>query len=124
MSVTTDLVAVLQALPAVTALLGERVYPLTLPQGVTLPALWYQQIDDPPELSHSGPAAISHPRVQLTIHAATYAAALAVAAVLRATLHGSARWGPGCASWIANEWDDYDPETQHFIRIVDVIVWR
>ena len=32
---------------------GERVYPLTLPQGVTLPAITYQVISDVPTISHS-----------------------------------------------------------------------
>jgi hypothetical protein len=32
---------------------GERVYPLTLPQDVTLPALTYQVISDVPTVSHS-----------------------------------------------------------------------
>ena len=32
---------------------GERVYPLALPQDVTLPALTYQVISDVPTISHS-----------------------------------------------------------------------
>ena len=32
---------------------GDRVYPLTLPQGVTLPAVTYQVISDVPAVSHS-----------------------------------------------------------------------
>ena len=32
---------------------GERVYPLTLPQGVTLPAVSYRVVSDVPTISHS-----------------------------------------------------------------------
>lgn len=124
MSVTTDLVNVIRALPTLTALVGERFYPLTLPQNVVLPAIRYQQISEPPELTHSGPADISRPRIQLTIHASTYATAAAIGAALRAALHGSQRWGAGRVSWIENEWDEYEPDLEQYVRFVDVMIWR
>jgi hypothetical protein len=34
-------------------LVGDRIYPLTLPQDVTLPAITYQVISDAPTISHS-----------------------------------------------------------------------
>lgn len=33
--------------------IGERIYPLTLPQDVTLPALTYRIVSDEPTISHS-----------------------------------------------------------------------
>jgi hypothetical protein len=124
MSATTDLVHVLKALPSLTALVGERIYPVTLPQGVTLPAIRYMQIDNPPELSHSGSSELSHPRIQLTAVASTYATAEAIAEALKLALHGSQRWGPGCVSWIASDVDGYEPETGLYMRHVDVLMWR
>jgi len=38
---------------------GDRVYPLSLPQGVTLPALAYRVVSDVPTVSHS--TAQAHP---------------------------------------------------------------
>jgi hypothetical protein len=122
-SATTDLVGVLKALPAVTTLVGERIYPVTLPQGVRLPAIRYMLIDDPPELSHSGSSDLSRPRMQLTAVASTYATAEAIAEALRAALHGSQRWGAGRVSWIAGDVDGFEPETGLYMRHVDVQMW-
>jgi hypothetical protein len=59
---------------------GERVYPMALPQDVTLPALVYRVVSDVPELSHS--TAQDHPthtgvrysttRVQFDCYGSTY----------------------------------------------------
>lgn len=121
-SATTELVGVLEAASAVTALVGARIYPMTLPQGVTLPAIRYRVIDDVPVLSQSGNSNLSQPRVQLTCCATTYAGAEAVARALRATLHGKTILGQ--AAWVAVDQDDFDPVTEQYLRYVDVLFWR
>lgn len=122
MSATTELVGVLEASAGVTALVAQRIYPVTLPQGVTLPAIRYQVVDDVPELSHSGGSNLAQVRVQLTVCATTYAGAEAVARALRGALHGKTILGR--AAWVALDLDDYDAPTQQYMRHVDVVMWR
>jgi hypothetical protein len=76
--------------------IGERVYPLALPQDVTLPAITYQVISDVPTLSHS--TAQDHPtytgtlrsdsRVQFDCYGTTYDEAEALCDELRALVVG------------------------------------
>lgn len=48
-------------------LIGNRVYPMFIPENVALPAISYQIISDRVELTMDGPALSRTPRVQLTI---------------------------------------------------------
>ena len=53
---------------SVVALASTRVYPLTIPQGSTLPAIAYQLIDDVPTYTHAPRVTGSHrARVQFTL---------------------------------------------------------
>jgi hypothetical protein len=81
---------------------GERVYPLTLPQDATLPAVVYQVVSDVPTISHS--TAQDHPtwtgtsrsdtRVQFGCYAADYDAAEALCDELRSLAVGyRGLWG-------------------------------
>jgi len=114
-SYVTDLVAYLQAMPAIAALVGTRIYPLVIPQRDTLPALRYQRIDTPRERSHSGSSHLAHPRIQLSVHALTYAETEAIATVLRTVLDGTAGVPRAGACAIVNEVDDYDPDSNGFL---------
>lgn len=106
-------------------LVGERVYPLTLPERVTLPAIRYQRIDSPGEVSHSGAAGIEHPRMQFSIHAGTFGAAEQVAQALKRALHGRrGLFGAGSAAFVVNDVPDFEEETGQYLRHVDVIVWH
>jgi len=81
---------------------GERVYPLTLPQGVTLPAITYQVVSDVMTTSHS--TAQDHPtwtglarsdsRVQFDCYGSTYDEAEALCDELRLLTVGyRGTWG-------------------------------
>lgn len=123
MSLASDLVAVLRNAPWMAAAVPGGIHPLVLPQGCTLPAIRYQMIDNPVEATHDGPTALEHPRIQLTIQAATYAEIERAAKGLRLVLHAQRRTGQGPV-FVVNEVDDYDVELRQYVRHVDVIVWR
>jgi hypothetical protein len=62
--------------PAVATLLGDRAYPLVLPQAPTLPALTYQRIPGGTRVeSHGGDSGLTQARIQLDCWAETYLAA-------------------------------------------------
>lgn len=103
---------------------AARVYPLTLPQRVLLPAIRYQRIDTPAEVSQGSAAGMEHPRVQWTVHALSYAEAEEIASALKRAFQGRrGLFGEGSASFVANDLPDFEGETGQYLRHVDVIVW-
>jgi hypothetical protein len=75
------------------ALVGSRVYPLTLPQTPTYPAIRYQRIDTQRaqyRMMGTGRAAYAKPRFQIDCYGITPATAQAVADAVRARLDGFA----------------------------------
>ena len=117
-----DLLEYLLNLPALQALVGSRIYPLMLPQRATLPAIRYQRISTLQEAAHDGPGP-RESRWQFSVHAGSYASADGAARALRAALD-CRRFGPQRTTFLANDLDDYDAETEQFIRHVDVMVWE
>lgn len=68
---------------AVTTLIGTRIYPLTLPQGVTLPAVRYQRISGNSDEYVGGTTGAASARLQFDIFADTYASGEAVREAIR-----------------------------------------
>lgn len=75
---------------AITDLAGTRIYPLKLPQGVSYPAIRYQDISEVGLMAHDGPLDLFKSRFQFDCYARTYIAAKQLAQVLRATINGYA----------------------------------
>jgi hypothetical protein len=74
----TDLVLHLQGYGALAALISTRIYPHTLPQEPTLPALTYFRVSTAPVHNHNLDYAWALKRFQFDIYAATYLVCLAV----------------------------------------------
>lgn len=108
---------------------GNRFYPNTLPQGVTLPAVRYILVSDPPEHTHSGPSEVQHPKYQLDCVAdgeEGYLNAVTLANQLTALLDGysGAMGAHTCQAGFRDERrDSFDPETGRHTVQVDVIIW-
>lgn len=67
----------------------SRVYPIRLPQTVTLPAIIYQRISTGREKTHDQTAAgLAYPRFQFTSYAGTHASCKEVTNQLRSILAG------------------------------------
>jgi hypothetical protein len=112
---------------------GERVYPRKLPQGVTLPAVTYQLIDDVPVSIHD--LAQTHPlytgkryqesRVQFNCYADGFDQAEALSDELMTVITGAAGpWGDVRVGSVlpALSLDDYDELTQSWRRITDYMI--
>lgn len=120
----SDLLAVLEGNAGVSALVGARIYPLILPQRVTLPAIRYQVISTIPQPTHNGASGLRQYRIQLSVHAATYSAAQAVAEALHTALDAKkAVFGSGTSCTVANDVPGYDEESGQYMRHVDVEPW-
>lgn len=106
---------------------GERVYPLTLPQGVTLPAIAYFLVSNPFEHSHDGPSKLQHPRYQMDCWAGTYLEARILASELLGRIDGyKGMMGVSTvhAAFAEDERDNWDPDTGRHWVSVDVVVWN
>jgi len=120
-SLEADLFADLCADPALAALIGTRVYHGPLVQGATLPAVTYQRISTAPDYSHDGGSGLAQVRIQCNCWASTAVGAIALAAALRAVVEGRTLLG---VCFVENELDDYEPDTCHWRRIVDLMIWH
>lgn len=114
-----------------TANIGDRMYPDTLPQQPTLPAISYQVISETRRATMRGPDDLSRVRVQVDCWANTSIEAHAVADSVRAALDGFK--GPmGSASPIeaaavgifaVNAFSSYEPEARIYRVSRDFFVW-
>jgi hypothetical protein len=73
----------LLSVSAVTDLVSTRIYPLTLPQGVTMPAVRYQRVSGNSDPHVTGTTGAATARLQFDIFANTYAGAEALRDAIR-----------------------------------------
>lgn len=77
----------LVGLPAITAVIGDRAYPLEFPQNPEYPAIIWQVIGTPRRYTHSGHDGLLKARVQFDCFGETYDDAVAVRDALVGALH-------------------------------------
>lgn len=124
----SELRSYLLADPAVTALVGQRMHPESLPQNVTYPALSFAQVSAVRERDLCGPAGFAHPRVTINSWAETYAVAHQLATAVRQALdgfHGEAFVPAGVrigSVRIDNELDGDEPEIGLYRVLQDYII--
>lgn len=127
MNIEEALFAYLQTKPDVTSIVGNRVYPMLLPQGSEYPAIVYQRISGMRVRSHSGPSSLAYPRIQFSCWAQTYSDAKRLAERLRVSLDGY-RGTVGDmniqAIFVENDIDLYDAGVSLYRTIVDAKVWH
>jgi hypothetical protein len=129
-TVAEQLVAKLNADGAVTALVSGRIYPSTLPQAATLPAIVYTVVSDVPENSLDGTVAtrLRSARVQVDCYARNsadgggYLASHAVADAVENVIGNLS--DPSLNSTPADKRDLFDNETTYFRVSMDFIVWH
>jgi len=125
----------LKAHTGLKALIVERIHPLKLPQSVTLPAVTYQRISTPREITHdqgndaSDGGELAMPRFQFTAWAETFASAKAVSKQIRKALNGyKGTLGTGqntvkvYGMLAESEMDFYDPDSNLHWTAVDYFI--
>lgn len=115
----------------VSGLVGTRIYPLVLPQGVTLPAIAYQRISGVREHTHDKTGDLARPRFQWTCVATTYSSAKALANAVRAALDNYRATASTVvieAIYVENEIDVFneseDQGDSTYGVLVDATVWH
>lgn len=102
-------------------LVANRVYPLRVPQAVTLPALSYRRVSGLREYSHAGASGLSRPRMEVTCWAETYGGAKALATAVRQDLETGYR-DFADSLMLQNEIDLLEEETQARQVVLDFLI--
>lgn len=136
-----SLVIYLKSISAVSALVGDKVYPLSAKQGIGYPRIEYQALSGLALASlDSGPCSLHQARYQLSCWGETYSEAKDLARAVKGTattqrLDGYRGWMGGQAagnfvqsSRIENSQDDEEPpvhdDDEKLERVIfDVILW-
>lgn len=116
----------LKAVSGVTSIVGERIYPHHLPQGATLPALSHMQLGFEPVHAMSADPNIQSLRLQVSCWASQYSQAKTLAKAVRDALsrhRATAESDEFLDVLVDNEIDDFDPETEVYQVVVDLLVW-
>lgn len=112
----------LRADEALLTLVGDRFYPVPLPQRVELPAVRVRRITTTPDaMAHDGPLGVLDVRFELAAYAASRIEAREVAAALRSALGGWSDLTQGVhICRVVRDQDVYIEEPQRFRSDIDV----
>ena len=102
-----------------TALVGDRIYPMILPQDAVLPAVTCEKISGQRINTKFGPAGLVRARIQVSCWAKGYLVAKQVAEQVRLALAGF----PGGTVYLENEVDLYEEGTGIYHVPVDFTIW-
>ena len=112
------------------AVVDNRIYPLMIPQGATLPCLTYQRISTPRIVTHQSSGAtgdLTNPRFQFDAWGVTQKEVKAISDALRAVLHGKRGVLAGGvtirAAIAENEEPEFDPDSELYRSRSDYIIW-
>lgn len=122
MSLEADVKTALSAIVAIGGPAVARVYPNTLPQPYTLPAITYFRVDTVFEYAHNGDNGLIHPRFQISCWASTLLAALSLARTVQTTMDAWLVAGTRHALPV-NQYDLTDPDTGVHQVAIDFIIW-
>lgn len=109
----------------VSSLVGSRVYPLTMPQNGTLPAIVFQRISTVGSYTLEGPTTPTAARIQLSLMSASFTQVRALAAaVWRALDAYSGQVGRDIVNFIevVNFLDDFESDTGICRVVMDIRV--
>lgn len=104
---------------ALKGLVGNRCYPLTMPQNPTYPAIVYQRIATNAINRLEGGSSIDQVRVQVDSFSTTYEAAKTLAASIRAAMEAAS-----FKATLQTEFDFFEPDIALFQITQDFYVWR
>lgn len=122
MSLETKLFGYLSTVPALSALIGTRLYPQSLPQEPVLPAATYLQVSAKPGVAHDGYVGWGWSRFQFDCYGVTPLVAVAVANALKAALIAWRAADPDFAAWEESRQDLPEPELGRYRKEMDVFI--
>ncbi len=106
------------------ALISDRVYGGTAPQGIERPYIVYVKISPSRDYTHDGYSGLHRPLMQISCLADTYDSAKDVAAQVITALESWPKSDNVDAVFIENEIDMYERDTGLYHCLVDAYVWN
>ena len=119
-TIEQDVHAALAGHAGLTALVGDRIYPVVLPEGVSYPAVRYQRIGGGPLQHTGGDSGLENARIQIDVWAKRYAQAKDTAEQVRAAI----RTATAFKAVSVAEVDGYEDDTRTFRVTLDYSLWR
>ena len=102
------------------ALVGNKVFALVIPQGTKLPCITFQRIGGMPANTLSGHSGLEEIDLQIDVWARDYDEAKAIAKAVRAAMPPS---GPRFSAHLIEDQDLYEDGTNYFRVIMEFKVW-
>ena len=104
---------------AVSALVGDRVFPVNeVPTNLILPAITYQRISTKPVSQLVGTNQLEVARIQVSSWADTYGGTKSIASAVKAALDGNQK------TTFQNEVDRHDKDTDLSFIVQDFVIWN
>ena len=116
--IQADIYKVLSEDSSIATIVSTRIYPIELPQGVTIPAIVYSIPDITPEKSLNGESGLDHGIVEITCWAKDYTTVHLLAAAVRSAFIAS-----GIGVLTGNMQDTRDDETRAYGVIMNMSAW-
>lgn len=98
---------------------GDRIYAHVLPDGAAMPAVTFGRASTVAMNALDGWGGRDLVRIQVDSWATTYDDAMNVAAEVRQRMQDA-----GFKGLLANEWDDFEADTERFRVSADYMVWQ
>lgn len=115
----TVLLTTLRENEDLTALVGQKIFALYVPQGTKLPCVVFYRIAGRPANTLSGFSGLEQIHLQIDALATRYAEAKAIAKAIRAALPQQGPWG----AHLDIDNDVYESESGYYRVIMDWTVW-
>ena len=115
-----DLLRTLREDAGLSALVGNKVFALVIPQGTKLPCITFQRIGGMPANTLSGHSGLEEIDLQIDVWARDYDEAKAIAKAVRAAMPPS---GPLFSAHLIEDQDLYEDGTNYFRVNMEFKVW-
>ena len=116
----TALLRTLREDAGLSALVGNKVFALVIPQGTKLPCITFQRIGGMPANTLSGHSGLEEIDLQIDVWARDYDEAKAIAKAVRAAMPPS---GPRFSAHLIEDQDLYEDGTNYFRVNMEFKVW-
>ena len=126
MSINTALYSRLSSFAGLFALVGNRIYPVLIPESAQLPAVAYSLISTPEIHAMNADPTINGPRYQISCRSATFSSAEDVAEQVKLALKDYSGTVEGIVIqriFYKDEKHFDEPDTKTFHIAIDFIVW-
>ena len=117
--IETKIYAHLSTTTAITASVSTRIWPMTLPDNPTYPAITYERISSNPQFGLSGYASLDNPIITIDCWTTSYDQAKTLSTRVHAAMDSA---GTFKANLLTDN-DDYNPDLQIYRVVQDYSCW-